>query len=66
MISPDIRAAGVPHILDDVEVLPNPFGLSDTAERKIPEHIIEEVENALSKYRRWGRGPIILGPDKSR
>jgi hypothetical protein len=65
MISPDQRAAGVPHLLGDVEVLPNPFGLSDTAERKMPEHIIDEVENALSKNRRWGRGSISLGPDKT-
>ena len=63
MLTPDPLAAGVPHIVGDVEVLPNPFGLPDTAERKMLEHIIDEVEKALSKNRRWGRGSIPLGPE---
>jgi hypothetical protein len=64
MLSPDRLAAGVPHILGDAELLPNPFGLSDTAERKIPKHIIDEVEKALSKNRTRGHGSIRLGPEK--
>jgi hypothetical protein len=46
--------ADVSHILGDVELLLNPFGLADTAEKKIPKHIrvIDEVENAFSKHRR--------------
>jgi len=52
MLTSDPLAAGVPQILGDVEVLPNQFGLPDTAERKMPEHIIDEVEKAPSKDRR--------------
>ena len=63
MFSPDPTAAGVPHFLSDVELLPNPFALSDTAERKIPKHIIDEVEKPLSKNRIRGRGFIRLGPE---
>jgi hypothetical protein len=68
MLSPDPLASGVPHILGDAELLPNPFGLLDTAESKIPKHIIDEVEsveNALSKHRRSDHGSIILGPEKT-
>jgi hypothetical protein len=64
MLTPDPLAAGVPQILADVEVLPNLFGLPDTAERKMPEHIVDEVEKTLSKDRRWCRGSILLGPGK--
>ena len=64
MLIPDPLAAGVPHFLGDVKLLPNPFGLSDTAERKILKHIIDEVEKALSKNRTRGHGSIRLGPEK--
>ena len=64
MLSPDSTFAGVPQFLRDVELLPNPFALSDTAERKIPKHIIDEVEKALSKNRTRGSGFILLGPEK--
>ena len=65
MLSPDGLAVGVPRFLGDVVVLPNKFGLSDTAERKMPEHIVDKVENALSKNMRLGRGTILLEPKKS-
>ena len=65
MLSPDGLAAGVPHILSDVVVLPNKFGLIFTADRKMPEHIVDKVENALSKNMSLGRATIILGPEKS-
>ena len=66
MLSPDPTFCGSPQFLRDVELLPNQFALSDTAERKIPKHIINEVENlkALSKNRTRGRGSILLGPEK--
>jgi hypothetical protein len=44
------------------------FGLSDTAERKMPEHIVDKpdkVENALSKKTTFGRATILLEPEKS-
>jgi hypothetical protein len=65
MLSPDSLAAGVPHILGDVVVLPNKFGLIFTAERKMPEHIVDEVEDALSKNMSFGRAAITLGPERS-
>ena len=65
MLSPDGRAAGVPRVLGDVVVLPNTFGLIFTAERKMPEHIVDKVENALSKNMSLGRGTILLAPEKS-
>jgi hypothetical protein len=65
MLSPDSLAAGVPHILGDVVVLPNKFGLIFTAERKMPEHIVDKVEDALSKNMSFGRAAISLGPEKS-
>jgi hypothetical protein len=65
MLSPDSLAGGVPHILGDVVVLSNKFGLVFTAERKMPEHIVDEVEDTLSKNMSFGRAAIILGPEKS-
>ena len=66
MLSPDGRAAGVPRVLGDVVVLPNTFGLIFTAERKMPEHIVDKVEDALSKNMSFGRASAIsLGPEKS-
>jgi hypothetical protein len=64
MLIPDPLAADVPHFLGDVKLLSNPFGLSDTAERKIPKRIIDEVEKAFSKNRQRGHGFIRLGPEK--
>jgi hypothetical protein len=65
MLSPDNLAAGVPHILGDVVVLPNNFGLMFTAERKMPKHIVDKVEDALSKDMNFGRAAILLGSEKS-
>jgi hypothetical protein len=65
MLSSDVLAAGVPRILGDVVVLPNKFGLIFTAERKMPEHIVDEVEDALSKNMSFGRAAITLGPERS-
>ena len=71
MLSPEGLAAGVPHILGDGVVLPNKFGLIFTAEWKMPEHIVDKVENALSKNMSLGRATFqahfrqILGPEKS-
>jgi hypothetical protein len=66
MLSPDGLAAGVPRILADVVVLPNKFGgfgLTDTAERKMPEHIVNQVDNALSKNMSFCRATILLEPE---
>jgi hypothetical protein len=60
MLSPDSPAAGVPRFLRDVVVLPNKFGLSDTAERKMPEHIVDQIENAPSKNMSFDRADIIV------
>ena len=65
MLSHDSLAAGVPHILGDVVVLPNKFGLIFTAERKMPKHIVDKVEDALSKDMNFGRAAILLGSEKS-
>jgi hypothetical protein len=65
MLSPDSLAAGVPHFLGDVVVLPNKFGLISTAERKMPEHIVDKVEDALSKNMSFCCAAIILGSEKS-
>jgi hypothetical protein len=65
MLSPDCPTAGVPHILGEVVVLPNKFGLLDTAEGKMQEHIVYKVENALSKNMSLGRATILLVPAKS-
>ena len=65
MLSPDNHAAGVPHILVDVVVLLNKFGLIFTAERKMPKHIVDKVEDALSKNMSFGRAAILLGSEKS-
>jgi hypothetical protein len=62
MLSPDGRAAAVPRFLSDVVVFPNKFGLSNTAERKMPEHIVDKVENALSKNMTLSRATILLAP----
>ena len=64
MLSPDVLAAGVPRILGDVVVLPNKFGLIFTAERKMPEHIVDQVKNAPSKYMTFGSATILLEPEK--
>jgi hypothetical protein len=65
MLSPDDPAAGIPRFLRDVIVLPNKFGLSDTAERKMPEQIVDKVENALSKNMTLSCATILLAPEKS-
>ncbi len=64
MLSPDGLAAGVPRILWDVVVLPNKFGLIFTAESKMPEDIVDQVENALSKHMTFGSATILLEPEK--
>ncbi len=64
MLSPDGLAAGVPRILGDVVVLPNKFGLSFTAERKMPEHIVDPVKNAHSKHMTFSSATILLEPEK--
>ncbi len=64
MLSPDGLAAGVPRILWDVVVLPNKFGLIFAAEWKMPEHIVDQVENALSKNISFSRATILLEPEK--
>jgi hypothetical protein len=55
MLIPDGLAASVPHFLSDVVFLPNTFRLPGTAERKHPEHFVEQVEKALPKDRNRGR-----------
>ncbi len=65
MLSPDDPSAGVPRFLGDFIVLPNKFGLSDTAERKMPEHIVDKVENALSKNMTLSCATTPLAPEKS-
>jgi hypothetical protein len=59
--SHDGRAASVPHVLGDVEVLRNTFGLPATAEGKhpSPEHVVDKVENALPKDENRGFGTIF-------
>ncbi len=64
MLSPDKLAAGLPRFLRDVVVLPNKFGPSDTAERKMPEHIVDQVENAPSKNMSFGQCAIVLETEK--
>ena len=64
MLSPDKPAAGLPRFLRDVVVLPNKFGLSDTAERKLPEHIVDQVENAPSKNMSFDRYAILPETEK--
>ena len=58
MFGPDELAARVPRVLGDAEVLPNTFGLHVAAEGKHPEHIVDQVEKALSKYEDRGCGAI--------
>ena len=60
MLSPDKPAAGLPRFLREVVVLPNKFGLSDTAERKMPEHIVDQIENAPSNNMSFDRADIVV------
>ena len=66
MFGPDDRAANVPHVLGDVVVGPNTFGLPGTVEGKHPEHIVEKVENALPKDENRGFGAILRRSEKAR
>jgi hypothetical protein len=40
------------------------FGLIFIAERKMPEHIVDQVKNALSKPMTFGSATILLEPEK--
>ena len=60
MLSPDKPAAGLSRFLREVVVLPNKFGLSDTAERKMPEHIVDQIENAPSNNMSFDRADIVV------
>ena len=60
MLSPDKPAAGLPRFLREVVVLRNKFGLSDPAERKMPEHIVDQIKNAPSKNMSFDRADIVV------
>ena len=61
MLIPDHLAASVPHVISDVVFLPNTFRLPGAAERKHPEHFIDQVEHALPKDRDCGRTSTCCG-----
>ena len=66
MILHDVLAPSVPHVIGDVVVCPNTFGLPVTVEWKHPEHIVEKVEHALPKNENRGCGAILRRSEKAR
>ena len=66
MFGPDDRATSVLHVLGDVVVSPNTFGLPGTVEGKHPHHVVEKVENALPKDENRGCAAIVRRSEKTR